>query len=98
MTAITPGTDTQNSQRSAAISSQARSAATVSPSDSADLVPFAKALYIGVAGDVTILPANATDTSQTVLFKAHPVGYMPVQCRRVMNTGTAATNIVALGA
>ncbi len=95
MTALTPISDTY-AQRSTEVSSQARGAFTVSKSDSADLSPLAKALYIGVTGDVTILPINATDTSQTVLFKAHPVGYMPVQARRVMSTGTTATNIVAL--
>lgn len=83
-------------QRSTEISSQARLAAAVTLSDTVDLAPYAKALYVGVAGDVTVLPINATDDTHTVLFKAHPVGYMPVQVRRVLATGTTATNIVAL--
>lgn len=92
MTALTPSTP-QDAQRSISIASQARAATAVTPSDSTEV--NAKALYIGVTGDVVILPANATDTSQTVTFKAHPVGYMPVQVRRVM-AATTATNIVAL--
>ncbi len=94
MTALTPPNIYAN--RSTEVASQARGCVAVSPSDSADLAVPAKALYIGVAGDVAVLPLNATDTSQAVTFTAHPVGYMPVQVRRVLSTGTTATNIVAL--
>ncbi len=98
MTALPALTNAQDpyAQRSVPVGSQARSAFALTKSDSLDQ-PF-KALYIGVTGDVTILPINATDDSQTILFKAHPVGYMPVQGRRVMATGTSATNIVGLNA
>ncbi len=98
MTALPALTTAQDpyAQRSVPAGSQARTAVAVTKSDSVDQ-PF-KALYIGVTGDVTILPINATDDSQTVLFKAHPVGYMPVQVRRVMSAGTTATNIVGLSA
>lgn len=96
MTAL-PAITENYAPRSISVSSQARGAVAVTPSDTVDIAsPYAKALYIGVAGDITVLPLNATDTSQAILFKAHPVGYMPVQVRRVMATGTAATNIVAL--
>src|SRR6266853_2625123 len=79
----------------------------VVPSDTKDLTnatgdgdpTYAKALYIGVSGDVNVVTAGdntAVGAGTAVLFKAHPVGYMPVQVRRVMSTGTGATNIVAL--
>lgn len=85
----------------------ARRAFAVSPSDTNDLTnvsgdadpTYAKALYIGVTGDVTVITAGDTSANlagKSVTFKAHPVGYMPVQVRRVLNTGTTATNIVAL--
>ncbi len=83
-------------QRSTEVDSQARAAVAVTPSNTVDLSPYAKALYIGVAGDVTVLPVNATDDANTVTFANHPVGYMPVQVRRVLATGTTATGIVAL--
>lgn len=87
---------------------QARSVFAVTPSDTLDVTNagqadpasmYAKALYIGVTGDVSVITAE--DTSNTGagtarVFKAHPVGYMPVQVRRVMATGTTATNILAL--
>lgn len=74
---------------------QARQAAVVTPDNDADLPEYAKALYIGVAGDITVVPMEATDDNG-VLFKDHPAGYMPVMVRRVLATGTTATNIVAL--
>lgn len=74
---------------------QPRSVTAVTPSDSTDLDPYCKALYIGVAGDVTVIPKINAD-SASVTFKAHPVGYMPIQVRRVLSTGTTATNILAL--
>lgn len=74
---------------------QARQVADVTASDSTDFSTYPKALYVGVTGDVVVLPVENADGS-TVTFKAHPVGYMPVQVRRVLSTGTTATNILAL--
>ncbi len=88
-------------QRSVSVDSQGRSAVAVSPSNTVDISvggAYAKALYIGVAGNITVLPVNATDDTAVVLFSNHPVGYMPMQVRRVMATGTSASGIVALGA
>ena len=45
-------------------------AETVVPSDSVDLATVSRALYVGGAGDVTVI----TDLGQTVTFKAVPVG------------------------
>jgi hypothetical protein len=94
MAAITP--PNIYAERSTLVDSQARNAVAVVPSDTVDLPTPAKALYIGSAGNVTILPINATDDTQTVQFANHPVGYMPVQVRRVMAAGTSASGIVAL--
>lgn len=85
----------------------ARRARAVTPSDTLDVTNaagdnspcYASALYIGGTGDVSFIAAgdnsnNGAGTVQTL--KAHPVGYMPVQVRRVMNTNTSATQIVGL--
>jgi hypothetical protein len=65
--------------------------------DTTDLTTYAKALYIGVSGDVTIVLAGDRSTNGVgVLFKAVPVGILAVQVRRILATGTTATNIVAL--
>lgn len=75
-------------------STTARNAVAVVPSDTVDLTVYAKALYIGVTGDVAVIPVGQ---STSVIFKAHPVGYfVGCQVRRVLSTGTTATNILAL--
>lgn len=71
----------------------ARAAWPVVPADETDLSPFAKALYVGTAGDLSLIPAAGT---VAVTLKNHPVGYVAVQARRVLATGTTATDIVAL--
>jgi len=84
----------------------ARMAAAVTPSDSAALLggnggnSYAKALYIGAAGDVTVIMAGDNSNSGAgtpVLFKAVPLGtWLWIQVRAVMATGTVSTSITAL--
>jgi hypothetical protein len=79
-----------------ASSNPAISAYAVTPSDSVSFTQGAcAALYVGVTGDVTAVVGSESGQS-AVLFKAVPVGILPVSCTRVNNTGTTATNIVAL--
>jgi hypothetical protein len=68
-------------------------AAAVTPSDTDPLPVVASSLYIGVTGDVTLVPAGQTDA---VLFKAAPVGLLRVAASQVKSAGTTATDIVAL--
>src|SRR5260370_6612326 len=58
---------------------------------------YAKALYIGVSGDVKVTMAGDKTNSGTsgnaenpVIFKAVPVGPLNIQVRRVWSTGTTA--------
>jgi hypothetical protein len=71
----------------------ARRAVTVTPTDTTDLSVYAKALYLGVGGDLTLIPAGG---DAAVTLKGHPPGYAPIQARRVLATGTTAGFIVAL--
>lgn len=70
------------------------SAIAVTKSDVTVLAPTA-ALYIGVSGDVAV---NMTQGNGivTVVFKAVPVGILPIQVTQVLSTGTTATNVLAL--
>lgn len=77
-------------------SDPATNAVAVTPSDTVDLTSPAKALYVGVTGDVTVIPLGS---GAAVTFPAVPAGtILPVECRRVNATNTAATagEIVAL--
>lgn len=68
--------------------------AAVTPSDNVDLPFLPLALYVGGAGDVTVV----TKAGDTVTFKAVPVGtILPVRPLRVKATGTDASFIVACG-
>jgi len=61
--------------------------------DSNSVVRTARALFIGVGGNVTLV----TKAGNVVLFKNLPSGsILPVSCIRVNAVGTAATDIVAL--
>lgn len=72
--------------------SPASRAAAVTPNDNTDLPTASKRLWIGGAGAVTLVTVGG----QTVTYGAVPAGtYLNVRAKRVMATGTAATNIVA---
>jgi hypothetical protein len=73
----------------------ARFANAVTPNDSTDLAEYATSLYIGTAGNLVVLPVGHNDGA-TITLANHPVGYCPIQVRRVLATGTTASNIVAL--
>lgn len=85
----------------------ARRGIAVTPSDtndvtnaSGDAAPcYAKALFVGVSGNVTVVHAADNGNSgagTAVTYSNVPVGWFPVQVRRVMATNTTATNIVGL--
>jgi hypothetical protein len=65
----------------------------VTPSDTVDLVPGARALFVGGAGNLTII----TREGRTVLFTSVAANTkIDVAAKRVMATGTVATLIQAL--
>lgn len=65
----------------------------VTPSDATDFTFFARALYIGVTGDVAIV--NLDDS--VVVWTACPAGLIiPCGAKRVNSTATTATNIVGI--
>ena len=64
----------------------------ITPSDSVDLAVVPRGLYVGVSGTLTVIDIDGTSCT----FVAAPVGYHPLRPKRVMATGTAATNILGL--
>ena len=60
-------------------------------------------LYVGVAGNLNVLPfahANTDDATSTgvaggaVLYTNVPVGFFPIQVKKVFATGTTASGII----
>lgn len=84
-----------------------RTAIAVTKSDTLDVTnasgdnapTYAKALWIGVTGNVAVVLAgdqSASGAGKAVTFIGVPVGLFEVQVRRVMSTNTTATSIVGL--
>ena len=65
--------------------------AAVTKSD-ATIIPFTRALWIGVTGDVAVRHPDGTTPTYTNV----PVGIFPVQVDKVLSTGTSASGIVAM--
>jgi hypothetical protein len=75
-------------------SDPANGAAVITPNNSADLTVYARAIYVGVGGNITV---DMTDSGTNITFLAVPQGtILPIQVKRVYSTGTTATNLVAL--
>ena len=67
--------------------------AQVTPSDTTGWGFVARALYVGVTGNIVLVTPNNT----VLTFVAVPAGViLPVMCYRVNATNTTASNIVAL--
>lgn len=75
------------------LESPARDAIAVSPDDSNDLSNTSRSIYVGFAGDIAVHMAGE---SSVVVFKAVPVGILPVRVDRILATGTTAADLVAL--
>lgn len=74
-------------------SDPATSGTTVTKSDATVYAPPLESLYIGTAGDLTVVLPD--DTSQ--LFKNVQAGsFFPVSVKKVMSTGTTAADIIGL--
>lgn len=72
----------------------ARALRAVTPNDSTDLEGYVRALWVGGAGNVSVIAAEDTDP---VTISGVPAGtILPIRAKRVRSTSTTATNIVAL--
>lgn len=69
-----------------------KNAVSITPHNTTLIDPRVACLYVAGAGTVTVLTAN----DQVVQFTAVAGGTIPIQCKRVNSTGTAATGIVGL--
>lgn len=77
----------------AGLGSPAGHAAAVTPHDTNDLATSSRSLYVGTAGHVAVITVGG----ETVTFSNVPAGgVVPVRAKRVLVTGTTASNIVAM--
>lgn len=66
----------------------------VTPNDNADLAVTARALYVGVGGDVAFIAFNDSSAQTWVGVTAGTI--IPMYVKRVMSTNTTATSILGL--
>ena len=76
-------------------SQPARAAAVIAPSDTVDLPVYARAVAVGTAGSLKVIPINNADDAP-VTFTVAAGAILPVQVRRVFASGTSAGSLVAL--
>lgn len=85
----------------------AQKAVTVTPSDTNYLTDedgnkIIGSLYVGVSGDLVVLPWLNDDTDSSIttgvagakLYKSVPIGFFPVAVKKVFDTGTTATDLI----
>lgn len=77
---------------SRAFSDQKANAAEVVPNDDTDIAPLPEALFVGGGGTLVVEMLGG----QVVPFEVMDCATMPILVRKVLATGTTATNIVAL--
>jgi len=63
------------------------------PNDAVDFVKEVRQLYIGTAGDVTIMNQDGTTCTFKNVLSGSIIG--PFFLKKLMSTGTTASNIVA---
>lgn len=81
------------SDHATGLTSPARSAAAIAPSNAADLAEATRALYVGGSGSLRLTMVSG----ETVDFANAQAGMVyPFRVARVHNTGTTATGLIAL--
>ena len=66
----------------------------IAPDDSSELTRATKAIYVGQAGDIALVPVRG---SSAVIFRNVPAGtILDVRVRAIRATGTNAGDIVGL--
>jgi hypothetical protein len=71
-----------------------RKAVAITPNDSTDLTVAARAIYVGVGGDVAVYSVDDSIGTSVTIKGAATAQVLPFWVRRVLATGTTATNLV----
>lgn len=79
-------------RRQVELHSPGREFAAITPNDSVDIPLRPRALWIGVAGNLSCIDSNGVTTT----FSNLPVGWHPIGPVRIRATGTTASGIVGV--
>jgi hypothetical protein len=75
------------------LESPATRAFAITPSDSVNLTVFSRAIYVGGAGNISVLTLQDNIVTFTGLLAG---SILPIRVKRVNSTATTATGLVAL--
>lgn len=79
------------------IAAPCRYAAAVTPHDTNEMGYVSRGIYVGTAGDLTVIMVDDTTGGTPVTFPSVPGGaFLPIRIRRVNATGTTASGVVAV--
>ncbi|WP_288935042.1 hypothetical protein [uncultured Sphingomonas sp.] len=85
------------SSASSSVSDPGERAAIIVPSDTVDLLETPKAIYVGTGGDIAMIGDNEAIGAPPVVWRNVPPGaVVPFRPRRVMATGTTASDMIAI--
>lgn len=80
--------------RSSTQDGPATGAEPITPSNTVEMDAISRGIYVGVGGDIVVVPASGDGT---ILFKGAVAGsIIPIRAKRVNATGTTATDLVSL--
>ncbi len=76
------------------LSSPASRGATITPNNNNDLPTYTRAIYVGGGGNLSLIPVGQEGS---ISLADVPAGtFVPIRAKRVLQTGTSATSLVAL--
>jgi hypothetical protein len=75
------------------VAAPARRGFAIAPSDATDLVAETRAIYVGVAGDLSVVLSSGDEVTFSGVAGA---SILPLRISRVKATGTSATQLVGL--
>lgn len=79
------------------VSDPGERASAITPNDAADLSETPKAIYVGTGGDIAMIGDNEAVGALPVVWRNVPAGaIVPFRPRRIMATGTTATDMLAI--
>jgi hypothetical protein len=73
--------------------SPARSAFSISPSDSEDLEKVPRAIFVGGSGNISVIMVDGTEV---VFNNAQAGSFLPIRVSRIKSTNTTATNLIGV--
>ena len=71
----------------------ARKSSDITPDDDNDLAVVSRSIYVGVSGDLAV---HMADSDSIQIYKSVPIGFIPIQAKRVLATGTTAAFLVSV--